>query len=328
MTHGHVRAAAGLLAGQQVRRREAEPALPAAPADAGAAEPLVREALEAAGAVAYAARDGDALAGYLVAEVLHVDPASRGALYAPLDGAWVDQPACALAAGSEQRVLRALYAAVAAELVARGCLAHIVLTAAADGAAVGAWFSLGFGCEQARGARRVETPPLVALPDEVEVRPAEPADLVHVARLSEAMARAHQESPMFLPQPTAALAGLTALHAGRLADPGRPAWIALRGGLPAGMVQLGPPSPSLTTPERAIDLAESFTDPAARGLGIGTALFHVALGWAHEHGYVWMTANWRTASTLAAPHWPRLGFRPLGFRLARSLDPRVLDQRG
>jgi hypothetical protein len=36
-----------------------------------------------------------------------------------------------------------------------------------------------------------------------------------------------------------------------------------------------------------------------------------------------MSARWYSASPPAADHWPRIGFRPVAYRLSRTLDARI-----
>ena len=72
-------------------------------------------------------------------------------------------------------------------------------------------------------------------------------------------------------------------------------------------------------PVDGIDLAGASTEPALRGSGIGLALTHHAIAWAHEHGYPTMTTDWRMTNLLASRFWPRRGFRETFLRLYRSI---------
>ena len=56
---------------------------------------------------------------------------------------------------------------------------------------------------------------------------------------------------------------------------------------------------------------------AERGTGVGLALTHHVLGWAHEHGCPVMTTDWRMTNLLASRFWPRRGFRASFLRLYR-----------
>ena len=65
------------------------------------------------------------------------------------------------------------------------------------------------------------------------------------------------------------------------------------------------------------------TVAAARGRGIGTALAWHGLKQAREHGAEYCLTNWQSANLLAARFWPRFGFVPVAFRLARVINPAI-----
>ena len=73
--------------------------------------------------------------------------------------------------------------------------------------------------------------------------------------------------------------------------------------------------------ESEVELTIAATAPAARGLGVGSALTNTALGWAHEHGYRRVITDWRSANLLAASFWTGRGFEPTAYRLFRRIEP-------
>ena len=87
-----------------------------------------------------ALRDGQ-LAGYLIMSP-KID-ATWGR------SAWARPASHAVAPEADADLYRDLYAALAPHWVERGCLTHYVLAPATDRAALDAWFSLGFGQQQA-----------------------------------------------------------------------------------------------------------------------------------------------------------------------------------
>src|SRR5690606_20114821 len=109
-----------------------------------------------------------------------------------------------------------------------------------------------------------------------------------------------------------------------LTDPRCAAWLAVRGGEEIGMVVLTPAKPGPLMPASTVDLAEAYVDPPARGEGVSRVLIATALTWAYDNGYRYVTAGWRTASPLAAGHWPKVGFKPVAYRLSRVIDPRIV----
>ena len=79
------------------------------------------------------------------------------------------------------------------------------------------------------------------------------------------------------------------------------------------------PMGDLRVPADNVDLAHAATLDDVRGSGVGLALAHHSLAWAHEHGYRSMTIDWRSANLLSSRFWPRRGFRPQYLRLYRAI---------
>ena len=82
-------------------------------------------------------------------------------------------------------------------------------------------------------------------------------------------------------------------------------FVAERDGTIVGHILLYRRPPDLRVPEGSIDLADASTAPEERGTGVGLALTHHVLAWAHEHGYEVMTTDWRMTNLLASRFWPR-----------------------
>jgi len=70
------------------------------------------------------------------------------------------------------------------------------------------------------------------------------------------------------------------------------------------------------------------TLPGARGQGVGHALVDVALTWASDHGYQWVSVDFDTANPLSRPFWLNTGFRPAGYGVLRLTDTGTSGQPG
>lgn len=320
----HAPAAADLLDQWYVRARRSLPHLSGRDAGFSEAHALVEARRAESGSVSAVAarRDGD-LAGFLVASPVDLRSDERSTLYGHPRSALVGFGGSAAVQGREPEVLLALYAHVAARLVDQRRLVHYVQMPADDTVAL-AWFRLGFGLEQIRGLMPIKArgrqPRGVG---GLTIRRAGPGDLPQVGRMAVEVARYHRGTAMFLPQSDTALAALRGSYAGALADPRSAAWIAVRGGEEVGMVLLTPARPGPVVPASAVDLSEAWVEPTARGEGVSRVLLATALAWAYDTGYRFVTAGWRTASPLAAGHWPKVGFKPVAYRLSRVLDQRL-----
>jgi len=265
------------------------------------------------------------VAGYLIGATVLPAPTSHEAQTLRPRSARVRFAGHAVRQDETPALYRELYAALAPRWLAAGCFTHYVLVPAADEGALEAWHSLGFGLEVARAVR--DTGPVAgpAHVSAVEVHRAGPEDLPAAQALAGALARYHAAPPIFLPYLAETEAAQRDHQRELLADDRVASWLAHQDGRPVGMQVLQPPPspPDPATPERSVHLHEGFTVAAARGSGVGTALLDRSMAWARAQGYERCTVSWFTANLLAHRFWTGNGFRPLSYRLARTVDDRI-----
>jgi ribosomal protein S18 acetylase RimI-like enzyme len=306
----HVEDAGGLLAARHGRHRHDEQLLPERYEDPGSAtEELLSEWRADGASGAAALRDGH-LVGYLVG-------APRDAKVWG-ENVWVGAAGHAVDAAEE---VRDLYGFAAARWFDEGRRRHYALVPATDAALVDAWFRLGFGQQQAHAVREVGS---MEAPPGFEIREPTADDIEALIDVDLALPRHQRASPVFsgISLPTA-----ERLHEEwqkTLAGDEELVLIGCLEGRPVACwsvcdAALSSHYDGLTLPERASYLAFAATLPEARGSGIGVALTEAVLAAAREEGYAAMVTDWRVTNLLASRFWPRRGFRPVFFRLYRSI---------
>ncbi|HEY7706194.1 MAG TPA: GNAT family N-acetyltransferase [Gaiellaceae bacterium] len=301
----HVDAAAELLAARHRRHREAEPLL-TEPADYRAEVEALWGGDGASGAVAL--REGR-VAGYVLG--IRKDDRVWG------ENVWVDPAGHAV---EEAEDLRDLYAAAAARWMDEGRTRHYALAPASDAPLLRAWYRLGFGQQQALGAREI---PDAEMPG--NARLAEERDIEPLVELGPMLPDHQGESPVF--------AGWRSLETEEelrqeviedLANPDFGLFVAehdgrVVGGLELVPTALSPTHAGLARVEGAVLLTWAVTRPEVRGSGAGLALTEACFAWARERGYDVMVADWRVTNLLASRFWPSRGFRETFLRLYRSI---------
>jgi GNAT superfamily N-acetyltransferase len=287
-------------------------------------EELLGKLQHTTGLEACRALDGDGgIIGHLAAVPLDLAPDDPAALRSHPRSALVPHGGHALPGGRESEVLRALYVRIAERLVAERRLVHYVEVPAGE-VATAPWSDLGFGRELVHGLMAVKA--RGRQPRGVEglgIRRAGLGDLPQVGRMAAESARGQRAAATFQPQPEGALAALRVRYADALGDPRSGAWIASRRGEEIGMVVLTPAEPDPVVPVSCVELVEAYVEPSARGEGVSRVLLATALAWAYDNGHRYMSARWPSASPHAADHWPAIGFRPVAYRLSRTLDSRL-----
>jgi GNAT superfamily N-acetyltransferase len=318
-TPDFLNAAAELLAARQRAHRRAEPRLPSRFDSATACRPLVAEALAMADASGIVALRRGRLTGYLIGRP------SLGMPFLRERAGWVDYAGFAVGAEGAAETLRALYAAFAPHWQRWGCTAHYVTAPADDHETLAAWRSLGFGQEHARGLRDVRpvesARPLLG----VGIHRADTEDLALVVDLRRRLSLFHSGPPIFAPYlwSDADLRGLTAEQ---LRDPAQLVLLAVRDRETLGVMLFAEPPPraAMVSPERCVHLNEAYIRPGARSSGVGSLLLDAALAWLRNDGYEFCTVGWETANLQGARFWRHAsGFRPLYYRLVRTLDTRT-----
>jgi GNAT superfamily N-acetyltransferase len=219
-------------------------------------------------------------------------------------------------AATEPEAIRDLFAVFAERL---GASRFAVAVPASDGGLIDVWFRLAFGCQFIWAAQ--ETHPADAVDFGGSIRPGTPDDLEAAAEFDEILWVLQARSPSF--------SGRTVPSRNEFREEWRTLWdeeeypahfVAERDGRTLGHALLySRPEGDLRVPSGNIDLAHVATLDDVRGTGVGLALTHHVLGWAHEQGYRSMTTDWRSVNLLSSRFWPRRGFRPQYLRLYRAI---------
>lgn len=310
--------AASLLAARHCQNRLTQPDLPARfedPAQAGIALAAARQRKFARGV---AAVDGSKLVAFLTSD-LDID-----SLWGR--SAWVRPAGYATAAGQDPELLRDLYAVLGDQWVQAGCFFHFILVPAGADELARIWFSLSFGIEHVHAIQPLEnlsnTAP--ALPDGALIRPLGPEDGPLLAEFSDVIWRHQVQAPVWaihLPE-SSDRQGWAELAE----DPEVVAWLATLDGEPAAVQSYYPSEMGidmLFVHDRTAHLAAAGTRPWARGRGLMGALTRNGLADRYAKGFSWCETDWRSTNLLSSRYWPRQGFKPAIYRLARRIDPRI-----
>ena len=317
--------AARLLARRHRTHRTFFPELPADAESDETAEALLAAVLGREGCVGWGAFAGGSLQAYLIGETV-LDP-------------WWGRSGWIRAGGSASIDVGAadrfadLYARLGQPWVQSGIFAHFVVVPASEVEVMRLWFGLSFGIEQVHAVLDL---PSLSLPDSgppsgVSLRLATAEDKPALARISDVVWRHQVGAPVWgamLPENVGAnRAGWLEL----LDDPTVDVWLALEQGEPVASQAYYPSEMSgehLLGGDSTCHLAIAGTRPDARGRGIASALTRIGLEHARRRGYAFCETDWRSTNLLSSRFWPRFGFRPAFYRLARRIDERIAWAKG
>jgi GNAT superfamily N-acetyltransferase len=319
--------AAELLAGRYQRDRAVLPELPARFEDTAIAREAVQAAWRRPRTSGVAALSDGRLAGFLFGDVT-ID-AFRGRI------AWIRQSGHAIDPALDIELYRDLYAAAGPDWLAYGCFKHYALVPAADHALLRAWYGLGFGQEQIYALRRLidedRNAVQVATPEGVTVRRATSEDGAALSEMATLIARHQAGPPVWVPVAPEDLPELREGYAELVDDPDATVWLALRDDQVVGFqayFSTEPADDDPLTPEACIELKVAGTREEERGKGIGRMLTQRGLAEARAEGYAYCLTDWVATNLLSSRFWPRQGFRPMVYRMMRTIDDRVLWANG
>jgi len=311
----HLDAAAELLAARHRRDREREPELPLRFEEAAATRPLIEREWTQAGPGVAAFR-GERMVGFLVPR-LDMHRFDRVA--------FTQHTAHAVGDGEGDEVYREMYAALAPQWLARGCFSHAIEVPAGATETLQTWSGLGFGRMGVIGWRDLR--PIEGTAGGVDVRECGDEDVQVVVRMRLGLRRYNAAPPLLQPfvppgEDELRLMEKNALEG--LKDPRAVHLAAYVEREPRGLMTFAPLDlPEMQTLERGIHLHFAFVESDERAQGIGSAMLEQGLAWARERGYERCSVGWWSPNLIGARFWLSRGFKPLGFRLERRIDPRI-----
>ncbi len=319
-----VGAAGEILAATHARRSERDPALDPALAAPEAAAEAVRRELARPRTAALAARRGQEIVGYLVAQEVLPRPDSLLAKFFPPRSGSISSIGFGVRPSDDLWAVGVqLYRQIAERWARRGIFHHTVRVPASDADTLEFWADMGFGRKLACGLR--DLAPVGGSAPAVEVRAAQSEELDDVMRLELALARHHAGSPMFWPHLPEAEEATRQFLAGVFDEPKAAHLLALVEGVPVGLCTMLPGgfAPPIVKPEGCAYLFIGVVDETARGRGVGRRLVDAALAWAREEGFERCALHYATQNYSGGPFWRSLGFHTVEFTLERRLDDRI-----
>jgi len=219
------------------------------------------------------------------------------------------------ARGDRREVYRRLYAAHSLGAAAES---HQIDMLVSDTVAVQTWFELGFGVDQIKGVRSLDTIDV----QRFDIRRADPTDVEPLIRLMIELNEFHARAPMSNPD------ALSEEEARRLvvddvARDGGAVWVAVDGPWLVGFMT----SHADGTLPRVATIGAAMVEEARQGQGLGTALLARTVDWARETGYERCAVGWTSQSPTSDRFWRGHGFEPYRYTLRRVIQSRRVPPR-
>lgn len=308
-----------LLAQRHKRNRASFPLLPTGFEENRIAEAAVRSGWQGNFKRGYAAFRNGRMIAYVIGENVTQPWGRCGYAYLP---------GYALADGESAAVLQDLYARLGDDWVRLGVFSHGLYVSAADADVVQALFDIGFGKERVDAMLDLRTLdiPKVDSPAGVLIRRAGKGDNEHLGNLSHIIMEALSNPPYWHPTIPEDYPELREGWS-ELADEAEwKVWLALENEEAlgcVGFVQKKEEDADLLAAPKTVYLSVAATTEKARGRGIANILTWRGLEEARNDGFEICYTNWISPNFLASRYWPRFGFKNVGYRLSKRVDPMI-----
>lgn len=238
-----------------------------------------------------------------------------------------------LAEDESPEIIQDLYALLGEEWNQMGCFNHYAYICAADTELMEAWFNLGFGKERVDALLDLRTAEIPKLenPTGIEIRRVVKGDGHFLAGLSDTIWRHQTKAPRWHPMTPEEIMKHPEGWAEIAETESDIAYLAFTGEEAIGSLAFyveEEKDDDMTIPPHCRYMTAAATKESVRGRGIGTTLTWHGLRQIRENGDEFCLTNWQSANLLAARFWPRFGFRPVAFRLARMINPAIAWAKG
>ena len=239
---------------------------------------------------------------------------------------WINLGACVIEDDYVDQ-LGFLYEKIAAEWVEQKIFQHYFVVYASLRNKIDTMNELGFAKEQTYGIMKLDRAsgiyPETERPD-LTVRLAEKKDQKQISGFSRIIALFQSKSPCFAASPEQYLNGLDEGFSDLTEDEEGILYVVeIDGKILGFQLYYRSESASLLEPENSVELAVSAISEDARGKGAGYKLTSHALNDFKKNGNELFTTDWRCANLLSSRFWPKIGFKPLAYRLVRSVDQSI-----
>lgn len=254
----------------------------------------------------------DELAGYLIG-LIRID--TRNGRYAsvPYEGVTIgtDQPS---------DLIKYLYAKASVLWLEQGCFEHSALVPIANTLYYDAFLQLSFAIEQVHAVMNVEEYKPFKGATDVDIRLANKMDSEAMGRMSSIISQYQNSAPVFIPALPEVVARIKEGFKGLVEEGEDIILIAEKDKKELGFQDYEITAPNLMTPNNSVELCVAGTYPSQMGSGIGKRLMNEGCRTIKERGYGHIVTDWRITNLASSTFWPKCGFKPVAYRMARYID--------
>lgn len=254
----------------------------------------------------------DELVGYIMGEIKINNRIGRCA--------WVPYEGIAIRTDQSSELIRYLYSKVSVLWLEQGCFNHSALVPIANTVYYEAFLQLSFAIEQVHAVMNIEEYKPFENVADVDIRLANKMDSEVLGKMSSIISTFQNSAPVFIPALPEVLARIKEAFKGLVEEDDVIVLIAEKDMKELGFQEYEIINPNLMTPDDGIELCTAGTYYSQMGSGTGKKLMNEGCRIIKEKGYGNITTDWRITNLASSTFWPKCGFKPVAYRMARFID--------
>lgn len=255
------------------------------------------------------------LVGYIIGEI-KID--SRRGRYA-----WVPYEGMAIRMGQSSELIRNLYAKVSVIWLEQGCFNQYTLVPLGSQEYYEAFLRLSFSIQQVHSIMNMKEYKHFENVADIDIRLANKADSEAMGRMSKIIQYYQSSSPTFEPLLPEVVAQIKDGYRGTVEDDDATVVIATKDIKEVGFQVYGTIDSNLMSPHDGVELSVAGIYSSEMGSGIGKKLMNEGFTIMKEKGYNNIITDWRITNLASSTFWPKCGFKPIAYRMFRSIDSNV-----
>ncbi len=254
----------------------------------------------------------DKLVGYIMGEIKIDNRRGRHV--------WVPYEGIAIRLDQSSELIRHLYAKVAILWLEQGCFMHYTIIPLGNQVYYEAFLKLSFFIQQVHGVMSMEEYKPFDNVSDVEIRVANKMDSEIMGNMSSIIQSYQNSAPTFEPALPEVVADIKKGYKSTVEENDAMIFIAEKEMKGLGFQAYWPSTPDLMAPDDGVELSIAGTYYSQMGSGVGKKLMNEGYRIMKEKGYNSIITDWRITNLASSTFWPKCGFKPIAYRMARCID--------
>lgn len=257
------------------------------------------------------------LAGYIMGEIKIDTTYLRGR------HAWVPYEGIAIRMDQSSELIRNLYAKVSVLWLEQGCFNHYTFIPLGNQLYYEAFLRLSFFIEQVYGILNMKDYKPFENVSDADIRLANKMDSEAMGRMSGIISSYQNSAPTFQPVLPEFIAKVKDGYKSDVDDDEATVLIAEKDMKELGFQAYESIDSDLMSPDDGIELTIAGTYYSKMGSGVGKKLMNEGCRIMKEKGYGNIINDWRISNLASSTFWPKCGFKPVAYRMARCIDNNI-----